>query len=369
MQKPVRFWGLLLSIITAGSVATWGLLLIGQGYLGHAATLPVTIPTVEEPSATTHTTTETRPTAVSNASAEPELKSPPTEGNLTTTTPTPAEGALSTQVPPVKPITDSGPPVGTAVPANWAKAPDLLAGVTEAFRGFSGTWSVAVIDLTTGNRWSVKGDLRYHPASTIKMPVTLYAMTQQKAGRLKWSDVIQYTEADFESPGGGAFETSPFGGWYPVENLVNRSLIYSNNVAVNMLGRHLGWQNVRDWTKTIGGELYREADASPSTTALNELNWWRHLYQVSLDDPKTAALILDPLSKVEFDGRIAAGLPSGLRFVHKFGSLDGNYHDGGIVWADGAPYALVIMTNGAEVDEAETYIPLATAAIHKVMSH
>jgi beta-lactamase class A len=153
-----------------------------------------------------------------------------------------------------------------------------------------------------------------------------------------------------------------------VENLVNRALMYSNNVAVNMLGRHLGWQNIRDWTKTIGGELYREEDASPSTSALNELGWWRYLYQVSLNDPQTAALVLDPLSKVAYDGRIAAGLPEGVRYVHKFGSYDGNYHDGGIVWAEGRPYALVIMTYGAEVDQADAYIATAAAAIHAVMS-
>lgn len=354
MQKPLRFWGLLLGIVTAGSVATWGLLLIAQGYFSHAASaLPVTIPQVEDP--ITDTTPET-------------VAALPVTNPETTPEPPPVETVAKTE-PIIKPALEAGPPVVAAVPADWPRAPELLAGVTEAFHGFPGNWSVAVMDLTAGNYWSVNGDRRYHPASTIKMPVTLYAMTQQKAGRLKWTDVIQYTEADFESPGGGAFETAPFGEWYPVENLVNRSLIYSNNVALNMLGRHLGWQNVRDWSKTIGGELYREEDSSPSTTALHELNWWRFLYQTNLDDPKTASLVLGPLSQVQYDGRIAAGLPTGLRFVHKFGSYDGNYHDGGIVWADGAPYALVIMTQGAEVDEADTYIPLVTTAIHKVMSH
>lgn len=353
MQKPLRFWGLLLGITTVGSVATWGLLLVVQGALSPAGALPVTMPQIEAP--ITHSTQETGAPQQTEPNPAPEPPAKVEPG--------------SSQPPVAKPAMPAGPPIAVAVPADWAKAPELLAGVTEALQGFPGTWSVAVMDLTTGNRWSLNGDVRYHPASTIKMPVTLYAMTQQKAGRLKWTDVIQYTEEDFESPGGGAFETAPFGDWYPVENLVNRALIYSNNVALNMLGRHLGWQNVRDWTKTIGGELYREADASPSTTALNELNWWRFLYQTSLDDPQTAALVLDPLSQVQYDGRIAAGLPSGVRFVHKFGMYDGNNHDGGIVWADGRPYALVIMTGDAEFDEADTYIPLATAAIHKVMTH
>lgn len=369
MQKPLRFWGLLLGIISAGSLATWGLLLVLGSFNQTASALPATTTTTDPLPVTTaaaETTTPLGGTLESVAPIDPGAKADSQDPPATTVAKVgPTAGPVSA----AKPVVPEEPVGGTAVPADWAKAPELLTSVTEGFNGFPGIWSVAVIDLTTGSRWSLRGAVRYHPASTIKLPVALFAMTEQKAGRLKWSDVIQYTEADFESPGGGAFESAPFGGWYPVENLVNRSLIYSNNVAVNMLGRHLQWQRIRDWSKTIDGELFREEDASPSTTALNELNWWRYLYQVSLDDPQTAALVLDPLSQVQYDGRIAAGLPPGVKFVHKFGSYDGNFHDGGIVWAGGAPYALVIMTNGAEVDVADTYIPLATAAIHKAMSH
>lgn len=239
--------------------------------------------------------------------------------------------------------------------------------VAQAFQEFSGTWGVAVTDLQSGKLWAVRGDQRFHPASTIKLPVTLYAMTQEKAGLLHWDDAIQYTEADFESPGGGAFEQAPFGGWYPVENLVNRALIYSNNVAVNMLGRHLGWQKIRDWTKTIGGELYREEDGSPSTTPLSELAWWRYLYETSQKDPTTAALVLDPLHQVAYDGRIGEGLPPGTAYVHKFGSLEPFFHDGGIVWAK-KPYALVIMTDGGTEEEADVYIAAVTKAIHGYMT-
>jgi beta-lactamase class A len=255
---------------------------------------------------------------------------------------------------------------GVAEPANWAAAPDLAGAVQRTMADFPGDYSIAVWDLTNDNHWSLGGELRHHPASTIKLPVTLYAMDQYRAGKLKWTDAIQYTKADFESPGGGAFETSPFGGWYPVENLVNRAIIYSNNVAVNMLGRHLGWQNIRDWSRKIGGELYREADASPSTTALNEVGWWRYLYQVSQQDPKAADLILGPLRQVAYTGRIAAGLPEGVPYVHKFGSYDGYFHDGAIIWGK-HPYVLVVMTHGAEEEQADEAIAQVTAAIHQVM--
>lgn len=287
-------------------------------------------------------------------------------------------GAVSAIQPPAQepgePVPAGGEPGTERAPrpepepiSAWNKAPGLAAAVAEAMEGFSGRYSVAVQDLISGERWVYRGKDRYHPASTIKLPVTLYALAQYQAGRLGWQDLITYTEADFESPGGGAFETAPFGGRYPVENLVNRALIYSNNVAVNMLGRHLGWQNVRDWTRSIDGELYREPDGSPSVTVLSELGWWLHLHRLSAQEPETANLLLRPLREVAYMGRIAAGLPDGVPFVHKFGSYNGNNHDGALIFGD-RPYALVILTGDGPEHEADRAIPLVTAAIHGVLS-
>lgn len=269
--------------------------------------------------------------------------------------------------PPVPaPGSEEPAPVPEPLEPVWAKAPALEQAVSEAMADFPGRYSVVVHDLTSGEQWKLNETDRYHPASTIKMPVTLYALDQFRAGNLRWHEVIQYTEADFESPGGGAFETTPFGGWWPVENLVGRALRYSNNVAVNMLGRHLGWENIRAWSRSIDGELYRLPDGMPEVTPMSELGWWLYLERVAREDPDSARLVLVPLSEVAFDGRITAGLPDGTPHLHKFGSFDGYFHDGG--WIQGEhPFLLVIMTHGATVDEADEAIARVTAVIHAVM--
>jgi len=267
-------------------------------------------------------------------------------------------------------VRPSAPPVPRPAPVAAVVAPGLPSALAEAVNramaGFPGEYSVVVQDLTSGQRWSVNEQERYHPASTIKMPVTLYALNQYRAGKLGWRDGITFTEADYESPGGGAFETAPFGGVYPVENLVGRALKYSNNVAVNMLGRHLGWENVRSWTRRIGGELYRLEDGTPQVTALSELGWWLHLDKLAHEDPKSAKLVLEPLREVSYTGRIPAGLPADVPYLHKFGSYDGNFHDGGIVYAK-RPYALVVMTNGAKEYEADAAIARVSAAVYRVL--
>lgn len=275
-----------------------------------------------------------------------------------------------------QPVAEFAPPAPAAPPvaaprpdpiSTWAQAPALKAAVDVTMANFSGRYSVIVQDLQTGERFTVNAQDRYHPASTIKLPVTLYALEQYRAGKLGWQDSIVYTEADFESPGGGAFETAPFGGVYPVENLVGRALRYSNNVAVNMLGRRLGWENIRTWTRSIGGDLYRRDDGTPEVTALSELGWWLHLDKVSRADPRPAELVLQPLREVAYNGRIAAGLPEGVNYLHKFGSYDGYYHDGGIVYT-ARPYVLVVLTGGAQEHEADSAIARLSAEVYKAMS-
>jgi len=219
-------------------------------------------------------------------------------------------------------------------PSTWAMAAAIEQAVRTGMKDFPGQYSVIVHDLTTAERWTLNADDFYHPASTIKLPVALYALNKHMAGELSWQQMIQYTEADFESPGGGLFETSPFGGYWPVENLVNRALMYSNNVAVNMLGRYLGWNNIRAFTRSIDGELYRLSDGTPQVSANSELGWWLYLHHLSSQHPTKAELLVRPLQEVGYHGRIGAGLPSGVSYLHKFGSYEGYNHDSGIVYAE-----------------------------------
>ncbi len=274
-------------------------------------------------------------------------------------TPEPAPVPVQPEIREPEQSTPEPPPA----PPAWVKAEALETAVAEAMDGFSGEYSVIVQDVATGDRWTHNPDQRYHPASTIKMPVTLYTLEQYRAGKITWQDGIVYTPADFESPGGGAFETAEFGGVYPIENLVNRSLIYSNNVAVNMLGRHFGWRNIEAWTRTIDGELFR----GPEVTALSELGWWLHLHKLSQEDPESAELLLAPLRQVAYDGRITAGLPAEVPHLHKFGSYNGNYHDGGIIYTD-QPYILIVLTGGGTVDEADAAIARVSTAVYQVMT-
>lgn len=284
----------------------------------------------------------------------PVVSSPPTAVNPqppASSPPAPAQPALTPDTAPVQ------------APANQANAGHpLLRALEEHFAAYPGRWAMVIVDLNSGERWEHNAQDRFHPASTIKMPVTLFALHQHMNGRLGWEELVTYLPEDFESPGGGAFETSPFYGKYPVSNLVHRALAYSNNVAVNMLGRTLGWQNVRDFTRTIEGELYRAEGGRPEITAASAAAWWLHLLELKESAPEQADLLLKSLGQVSYQARIAEGIPSGTSYLHKFGSYDGNHHDTGVVYGS-TPYVITVLTAGMQEAEADRAIAGASRIV------
>jgi len=267
------------------------------------------------------------------------------------------------------PALASGPEIAPAAPPeppSWGEATRIWEAVSQAMADFPGEYSVALEDLSTGRRWLYNADRLYHPASTVKIPVALYALEQYRAGKIGWQDLIEYTEADFETPGEGFFAEAAFGELYPVGDLVNHALTHSNNVAVNMLGRHFGWGNIEVWTASIGAGLTHE-NRLPRASAQSVLEWWIHLHRLAEEDPVNAELLLAPLRAVPYRGRISAGLPQGVPHLHKFGSYNGNYHDSGIVYTD-PPYALVVLTEGATLDEADAAIARLSAAVYQTLT-
>jgi beta-lactamase class A len=212
---------------------------------------------------------------------------------------------------------------------------------------FPGRLSVAAIDLTTTKRYDFRPRDPYLPASTFKLPVTLCTLEAIDRGELSWTSTIEYTRDDYEPVGAGAFETAPFGGRYSVRNLVDRSLISSNNVAVKMLARTLTWEGLARCTEALGGMVTRTDDGSTPVTAPDEAAWWQALWQMHQNKPALAENLLVPLRQVPYRGRIQAGTPRSDLVTHKFGTYPPYENDGAIIWAE-RPYILVVMTYGGD---------------------
>jgi len=244
------------------------------------------------------------------------------------------------------------------LPDHWRGLQEV---VTAVAREFPGRISVVAVDLSSGSRYAFRPRDPYLPASTFKLPVALCTLAAIDRGELAWDTPITYTEADWEPVGGGSFESAAFGSQWSVRNLVDRSIIYSNNVAVKMLARTLTWDGLLACTAEMGGPVTRTEEGSTPVSAADEAAWWLHLWQLSQERPDLAEELLSPLRRVTYTGRIQAGTPRPELVTHKFGTYAGYDHDGAIVWGE-RPYVLVVMTFGGGEYTADQAIERIAAA-------
>lgn len=273
--------------------------------------------------------------------------------------PAPAAHPLADYQPiPVDPVEPLLPAQPIYLPAQWQGLNQL---VYEIAADYPGRLSVVAVDLTSGSRYEFRPSDPYLPASTFKLPVTLCVLEEIAAGSLAWDTPVTYTQEDAEPVGAGGFATSPIGSKWSVRNLVDRSIISSNNVAVKMLARTLTWDGLLNCTTEIGGPVTRTEDGSTPVTASYEAAWWMHLWRTSQERPELAEELLRPLRQVTYYGRIQAGTPRPDLVTHKFGTYAGYDHDGAIVWAE-RPYILVVMTHGSSEYQADVAIERIAAA-------
>jgi beta-lactamase class A len=245
--------------------------------------------------------------------------------------------------PAIRPI-DPRLPAPEEIPAVWKPLDET---VRKIAADFPGRISVVAVDLESGARYEFRPHDRYLPASTFKLPVTLCIVQAIDRGELSWDSLVTFTPEDDDTVGQGGFATAPYGGQYTVRNLLDRSIISSNNVAVKMLARTLTWDGLARCTEALGGMVTRTDEGSTPVTAPDEAAWWLALWRMHQSQPALAENLLVPLRQVPYRGRIQAGTPRPDLVTHKFGTYPPYENDGAIIWAE-RPYILVVMTYGGD---------------------
>jgi len=132
-------------------------------------------------------------------------------------------------------------------------------------------------------------------------------------------------------------------GSYSIQELLDLSLIYSDNIATNMLGRFLGGHtNAR---KLLYNILDVDYDYSDNIiTAEIESKILKYVYDHTDDDDFSH--MIDMLTQTQFHDRLDKYLEQDI-VAHKVGNYDTYIHDVGIILTD-YPYILAIYTNNIE---------------------
>ncbi len=243
--------------------------------------------------------------------------------------------------------------------------------------------AVAAHDPLSGLKVLLQADLRFHAASTMKVPVLVELARRVDAGELGWDEPwdvrngfasivdgspYRLSAADDSDSTLYAMEGQPV----PVGELARLMIVRSSNLATNILIERLGPARVNATARALGADSIEVLRGVEDTKAFragrNNTTTARDLATLllAIADGSTASAassqrMLAMLEAQEFNDGIPAGLPPGTRVAHKTGEITATFHDAALIWGEGAegqrggesrPYALVVLTRGHASREA-----------------
>lgn len=225
------------------------------------------------------------------------------------------------------------------------------------------------LDPVTGDSVGLGELTRFHAASTMKVPVLIEAARRIDAGGGSWDDSLT-VHNEFHS----LVDGSPFrldsaddsdstlyhreGSRMSWRELARLMITRSSNLATNLLINQLDPKRVDATAHQLGADsihVLRGVEDNKAfaqglnntTTARDLAVLLRRIADGTAASPDGTKEMLTMLFAQEFNERIPAGLPAGVRVAHKTGEITGVAHDAAIIYPPNQPpYILVVLTKG-----------------------
>lgn len=266
-------------------------------------------------------------------------------------------------------LAQTSPPSPGKQKVLWQK---LEAEIQEVDQHLDGVMGVAIEDLTSGDHFYLHEDDVFAQASSIKITVLANLYLQAQQGKLKLTDSYTVQSSDLVP------DSDIMGGLTPgvtrltLRDLATMTVAVSDNSATNVLIDRVGMQNVNAMLDALGlshTRLRRKMmDLQAAKEGRENISTPREMmtlldviYHGKLLNKETAADFFKTLStnKASF---IPRDLPPDLKVANKPGELEAVRNDSGIVFVDGRPYVICVMTaflrNERDGEEAITKISL-----------
>jgi beta-lactamase class A len=252
----------------------------------------------------------------------------------------------------------------------WQK---LETSIHDVDQHLDGVMGVAIEDLKTGDQFFLHENEVFAQASSIKITVLASLYLQAQQGKLKLTDLYTVQASDLVP------DSSIMGGLTPgvtritLRDLATMMVAVSDNSATNVLIDRVGIDNVNAMLDSLGLvhtrlrrkmmdlEAARQGRENISTshemmTLLEDIYRGRLLNKESTDDFFTVL-------STNKDSWIPRDLPADLKIANKPGALEAVRNDSGIVFVEGRPYVICVMTaflgNERDGEQAISRISLA----------
>jgi beta-lactamase class A len=253
----------------------------------------------------------------------------------------------------------------------WQK---LEATISETDRSLDGVLAVAILDLSTGQKYLFHADEVLPTASSIKIAILAEFYRQVQQGKLKFTDLYTLQQADLVGGSGIAEAFTPGVTRLTLRDVAALMISVSDNSATNIIIDRIGMDNVNALLDSLGlahTRLRRKMmDLKAAAEGRENIATPREL-MILLEDlyrgkVLNKAMMEDffKLLSIHKESYIPRELPEDLRVANKPGELEGVRNDSGIVFTGNRPYVISVMTTYLrhEGDGGAAIIRISTAA-------
>lgn len=252
----------------------------------------------------------------------------------------------------------------------WQKLETAIHDVDQHLDGVMG---VAIEDLNTGDQFVLHENDVFAQASSIKIAVLAELYLRAQQGKLKLADLYTVQASDLVP------DSDIMGGLTPgvtritLRDLATMMVAVSDNSATNVLIDRVGMDNVNAMLDALGLTHTRLRRKMMDLDAAKQ-------GRENISTPREMMLLLDAIyhdkvlnkeSTSDFfkmlstnkDSWIPRDLPADVKSANKPGALEGVRNDSGIVFVEGRPYVICVMTaflhNERDGEQAISKVSLA----------
>ncbi len=171
-----------------------------------------------------------------------------------------------------------------------------------------------------------------------------YMLRRIEEGTLSFDQILEIKSQDRDDKWGEMYKL-PVGTQFSLRQVLEKSLIESDNTAHKMLYRLVGVSEAQDMSMELNLEDLFDKEGKISAREYAKL--LRSLYTSSYLSAEHSQMMLDLMTKDQVVKFLIRGLGKDTKYAHKFGESSAiySYLDAGIVYVPNRPYVLVVMVH------------------------